>query len=613
MDRKNRTTSALSPDFLRMVSHGAGVYIMKDKGEKVLYVGKARNLRRRLSSYIRFLGDATTKTGVLLSHVDNIATILTATEKEALILESSLIKRHKPKYNIILRDDKNYPFIKITVQDNWPRLLVTRRRLRDGAKYFGPFAAAGAMWETIRLLNRLFPLRRCKGKNLKERQRPCLNYQMKRCPAPCANKISRADYQNVVKDVLLVLGGRKELLGRLRQEMRAAAASLEFERAAGLRDKIAALEKTVERQIISADHHLDQDVFAVVRQSGGAAVAVLLIRDGLLNGQHAYFIPNPLDDDRELMAEVLCRFYDKHPAPDEIVLPMESAGLDTLAEWLIEQGQGRVKFRIPQRGSMVRLIEMAEKNARQVFVERISKKDSWHNLAARMQKALGLLMPPERITCIDISNIGGSQTVGSVVNYWQGEKDAAKYRHYKIPRIDGLPDDYASMAETLERHLRRAATEDYMPNLLLVDGGKGQLNVARRILVDLGMDGLVELAGIAKDKGAKGERIYRPGRKNPLDLPGNSDILLLFMRIRDEAHRFGITFHRKWRNKEALTSPLDAIPGIGPAKKKTLLKTMGSLKRIKEASLDDLAAVPGIGLSLAQKIQAGLKTGYSPQ
>jgi excinuclease ABC subunit C len=246
---------------------------------------------------------------------------------------------------------------------------------------------------------------------------------------------------------------------------------------------------------------------------------------------------------------------------------------------------------------------MAEKNAKQVFVERVVKKESWQDLGDRMQKVLGLLMPPARITCIDISNIGGSQTVGSVVNFWQGEKDAAKYRHYKITRSDGMPDDYASMAETIERHILRASSEDYMPNLLLVDGGKGQLNVAHRILVDLGMEDLVELAGIAKEKAAEGEKIYRPGRKNPLNLARNSDILLLLMRIRDEAHRFGITFHRKWRNKEALGSPLDAIPGVGLARKKTLLKTLGSLKRIKEARLDELTALPGIGLDLARKIK----------
>ncbi len=595
-------SSPLSSDFLAMVSRGAGVYIMEGKGQNVLYVGKARNLRKRLSSYVRFLGDGTSKTGVMLSHVEGISTILTSTEKEALILEASLIKRHRPKYNIILRDDKNYPFIKVTVQEKWPRLVVTRRRLKDKARYFGPFSSAGAMWNTIRLLNQLFPLRRCKGKELRDRQRPCLNYQMKRCLAPCVGKVSATDYKAVVKDVLLALGGRKkELLGRLRCEMREVAANLEFERAAMLRDKIVALEKTVERQVVFASHHRNQDVFALARQGAGAAVAVLFVRDGLINGQQAYFIPSPLDDDAGLLDELLARFYDKHPVPDEIVLPIETAGLDTLEEWLVEQRHGQVKFLIPQRGNMVRLVEMAGKNARQC-VEQAAKGEGWQGVATRIQKVLGLEMLPERITCIDISNIGGSQTVGSVVNFWQGKKDAEKYRHYKIMRQDGSPDDYLSMAETMQRHLLRAVDEGYMPNLLLVDGGKGQLNVARRILSDLGMDGQMELAGIAKEKAAEGERIYRPGRKNPLNLARNSDVLLLLMRIRDEAHRFGITFHRKWRNKEALASPLDTILGVGPAKKKALLKTMGSLKRIRAAAQDELAVVPGIGPELAKRI-----------
>ncbi len=597
--------SPLSSDFLATVSRGAGVYIMKDKGV-ILYVGKARNLRRRLSSYLRFQGNSTTKTGVMLSHVNDIATILTATEKEALILEASLIKRHKPKYNIILRDDKNYPFIKVTVQEEWPRLVVTRRRLKDGAKYFGPFSASGAMWETIRILNRLFPLRRCKGKVFKERLRPCLNYQMKKCFAPCAAKISAADYKKIVKDVLLVLGGRKELIGRLRSEMRLASTDLEFERAAGLRDKIIALEKTVERQVVFATHHLDQDVFALMRQGEGVAVAVLLIRDGLITGQHAYFLPDPLDDDCDLLAEVLSRFYDKNPVPAEIVLQMQPSGVDILQEWFSEQRQGRVKIRIPQRGDLIRLLEMADKNARQIFVERAGQKNAWQKMAGRMQKLMRLKTLPDRITCFDISNIGGSQTVGAVVNFWHGRKDSGKYRHYKIKRPDGLPDDYSSMAETMERHLHKAMAGGFMPDLLLVDGGKGQLNVARRILADLGMNDLIELAGIAKEKGEEGEKIYRPGRKNPLKLARNSDILLLLMRIRDEAHRFGITFHRKWRDKDTLASPLDSIAGIGAVRKKMLLKTMGSLKRIKEAEVDELALVPGIGLELAKVIKDAL-------
>jgi len=384
--------------------------------------------------------------------------------------------------------------------------------------------------------------------------------------------------------------------------MKEAAAKLEFEKAASLRDKIVALEKTMERQVISAAHHRDQDVFALSRREEAAAVAVLLVRDGVISGQHTYFIPNPLEDDHDLLAEVLARFYERHPVPGEILLPAAPDGRQSLEEWLAEQRQGRVQIKIPQRGGAVQLIKMAAKNAAQVFVNQARKDETWRELAVKMQKSLSLQIMPERITCLDISNIGGSQTVGAVVNFRQGEKETAKYRHYKISRADGRPDDYASMAELLERHLKRAAAEDYMPDLLLVDGGKGQLNVARHVLDGLGLEGIVELAGIAKEKGDEGEKIYRPGRKNPLNLAKHSAVLLLFMRIRDEAHRFGITFHRQWRGREAIASPLDRISGIGPARKQAMLKELGSLKRIELAAIEELAKVPGIGPELAKKI-----------
>ncbi|HFQ79779.1 MAG TPA: excinuclease ABC subunit UvrC [Desulfobacterales bacterium] len=598
----------LRASFITGLPHEAGIYMMKDGEGGVIYVGKARDLRRRLSSYLRYLGDKGTKTGVMLAHARHIETIVTATEKEALILEASLIKRHKPKYNIILRDDKNYPFIKVTVDEEWPRLLVVRRRRRDKARYFGPFSSASAMWETIRLLNRFFPLRRCKGRDLRPRKRACLNYQMRSCLAPCLGMTNREEYLAVVSNVLLILGGRnQELVKRLRHDMEEAAADLQFERAAGLRDQITALGKTMERQVIAAGHHRDEDVFALVRRNGAAALAVLLVRDGVLNGHHSYFIAQPGEDDAELLAEVIARFYAEHPVPSEILLPWQPAGSGVLREWLVEERRGAVVFKLPKRGDLKQLLIMAEKNAGRVFVEQDRVKDAWLNLGEETRKRLFLPRIPERITCMDISNIGGRQTVGAVVNFWQGEKEGTRYRHYKIERPDGRPDDYASMTEVMSRHLKRAAAEGYLPDLLLVDGGKGQLNAARTVLAALSLEREVELAGIAKEHHDEGEKIFRPGRKNPLKIAQNSPVLLLLMRIRDEAHRFGITFHRKWRLKEAMSSPLDAIAGVGKVRKEALLKSLGSLQRLKAASREELAAIPGIGPQLAHKLWLTLR------
>ncbi len=598
----------LNKSFIAGLPHEAGIYMMKDGEGRAIYVGKARDLRRRLSSYLRWLGEMGTKTGVMLAHARHIETIVTATEKEALILEASLIKRHKPKYNIILRDDKNYPFIKVTVDEEWPRLLVVRRRIRDKARYFGPFSSVSAMWETIRLLNRFFPLRRCKGRHLRPRTRPCLNYQMRSCLAPCLGRTGGKEYLDVVSNVLLALGGRnQELIKRLRHDMEAAAVNLEFERAAGLRDQIAALGKTMERQVIAAGHHRDEDIFALVRRDGAAALAILLVRDGVLNGHHSYFIAQPGEDDEELLAEVIARFYAEHPVPAEILLPWQPAGSRVLQEWLVEERRGAVAFKLPRRGGLKQLLVMAEKNAARVFVEQDMVKDAWQNLGLATQKRLALSRIPERITCMDISNIGGRQTVGAVVNFWQGEKEGTRYRHYKLERPAERPDDYASMAEVITRHLKRAAAEGYLPDLLLVDGGKGQLNAARAVLAALNLKREVELAGIAKEHHDEGEKIFRPGRKNPLKIAQNSPVLFLLMRIRDEAHRFGITFHRKWRLKEAMSSPLDAIAGVGKVRKEALLKSMGSLQRLKAASREELAAIPGIGPQLAHKLWLSLR------
>ena len=598
----------LSTDFLQSIDHGPGVYLMKNGTGQVHYVGKARDLRRRLASYQRFLGSGLNKTSMMLGKTCRIETILTATEKEALILEASLIKQYKPRYNIILRDDKNYPYIMVTVGEEWPRLVVTRRRVKDQAM-FGPFSSPSAMWETIRHLNSLFPLRRCKGATLSPRSRPCLNHQMGRCSAPCFGKISPEAYRRMVNDLLLALAGKnKELIRRLTQEMREASQALDFEQAALLRDKIKALTQTMEKQVVSAGHHRDQDVFGFARQEAGVALAVLVVRDGVISGHHHYFLPEPFEDDAEVLAEALRRFYaaDRY-LPHEVVVGLELEDREVLEEWLSDLGQRRVTIRLPQRGDMVSLVTMANRNAEQVIIDHLTNDAAWNTMAATLKATLHLRHGPERIICLDISNLGGEQSVGAVVSFWQGKKEAACYRHYKIRSVTG-PDDYASMAELLRRHLSRALAEEMLPDLLVVDGGKGQLRIALEVVRELGLSERLDLVGIAKEKEAEGEKLFIPGRKNPLAMARHSKVLLLLMRIRDEAHRFGITFHRSWRSRDALRSRLDAIPGVGPARKQALLTAFGSLPRLAGVSLEELTAIPGISPALAQKIHTNLNS-----
>ena len=591
-------------EFLPTVPLQPGVYLMKSRAGEVLYVGKARELRKRLSSYARIDQAQHGKTAMLLSQVRLIETIVTNTEKDALILESALIKQHRPKYNVILRDDKSYPLLKVTVQEEWPRLVMTRRRVKDGARYFGPFSSPSAMWETIRYLNSLFPLRRCKEKSLKSKSRPCLNHQMGRCLAPCADKVSREAYLELVENVLLVLEGKnQQLVKELSRKMAQAAEALRFEEAAQLRDRINSLNKTLEKQQVVATHTRDQDVLGFARQDASVAVALLFIRKGVITGQQAFFLADPVGTDPEVLTEVLSRFYGEEGRylPQEILLPFAGTDDSLLAEWLSEQRGGSVTIACPQRGDRVRLLEMAEANARQVLVARKTRQTSWQALAGGLQKSLGLARLPERIECLDISNLGGKQAVGSLVCFVGGEMAKSRYRHYGIHTVPG-PDDYAMMAEVLGRRFAKGLAEGDMPDLLLVDGGKGQLGVAIQALADLGIPGTVELAGIAKEKGEEGEKLYRPGRKNPIILERHSPVLLYLMRIRDEAHRYGITIHRRLRGKESLTSALEQIPGVGKARKELLLRELGSMQRIAQADVEEIAAVAGIGSALAAQI-----------
>lgn len=588
---------------LASAPHAPGVYMMLDAKSSVVYVGKAKDLFKRLSSYAHFSGAEYNKTAVMLEKVKKVDTIITNTEKEALILEASLIKKHKPKYNIILRDDKNYPYIKVTVQEEWPRVFMTRRKSRDKARYFGPYSSTTAMWSTLRLIGSLFPLRTCKGTKLKKRDRPCLNRQIGKCLAPCAGNADRKLYLEHVGKILMLLEGRnQDLVGTLKEQMASAAAQLDFEKAATLRDQIGALSRTLEKQVIAASHSKDQDVFGFARKDAAVTIAILFIRDGLINGSRTFFFGDPYGEDGVILSQALSQFYDTESLiPKEILLPFAPMDLELHQENLDDSAGVKVQVKIPQRGDNQQLVAMANANALQLFKEKEKKKESWQNLSQTMVKVLHLNRPPTRIECLDISNISGKQAVGSLVCFTQGDADKNNFRHYKIRTVDG-PNDYAMMKEVLERRLQRGQKENDLPDLFVVDGGKGQLGMALAVAGELGITDQIDWIGIAKEKQDEGEKLYKPHRKNPILLPSHNPILLYLMRIRDESHRYGVTFHRKLRNKATLASDLDHIPGIGTEKKKQLLHHMGSLRRIKTATFAELTEVKGIGAELAKEI-----------
>ncbi|MGW8195773.1 MAG: excinuclease ABC subunit UvrC [Desulforhopalus sp.] len=588
---------------LSSAPHAPGVYLMLDAKSTVLYVGKAKDLSKRLSSYAQFSGVEHSKTGAMLARVRKVDTIITNTEKEALILEASLIKKYKPKYNIILRDDKSYPYIKVTVREQWPRVFMTRRKTRDKSRYFGPYSSPSSMWQTLRLISSLFPLRNCKGSRLRKRERPCLNNQIGKCLAPCTGDGDRELYmENVGKIIMLLEGRNNDLIQDLEKQMLAASEALDFERAATIRDQISALSRTLEKQVIAASHSKDQDVFGFARRDVAVTITVLFIRNGLINGSRTFFLADPYGEDETILSQALTQFYDgESQIPREVLLPFEPMDRQLHEEHLQDNAGTRVHLKIPQRGDNRQLVTMANTNAMQHFEEKEQRKSSWESLCGSMEKTLQLQRPPNLIECLDISNISGRQAVGSLVCFSSGEPDKSRWRHYTIKSIDG-PDDYGMMREVLRRRLRRGIEEDSLPDLFVVDGGKGQLGVALGVAGELGITDEIDWLGIAKEKQQEGEKLYKPYRKNPLLLPAHNPVLLYLMRIRDESHRYGITFHRKLRNKSTLASELDDIPGIGATKKTLLLKHLGSLARIKEASLDELAEVRGIGRNLAKTI-----------
>jgi len=590
----------------------SGVYLMKDTAGNVIYVGKAKNLRARVRQYISET-DSRYSVKFLMRRVARITFLVTANEKEALLLENSLIKQHRPRYNVHLRDDKTYISLRFDPREEFPRITVVRRFKRDGARYFGPYHDTGAARRTLRQIQRMFPLRTCSDHVLQNRVRPCLYYQMKQCVAPCVDYVTREQYHEIVEQVLYILEGRTaELEAKLLAQIQQLAANLEFEAAAILRDRLYDLRSTMEKQrAVTLRGEEERDVFGYYNDGRYTEVQALFYRRGRMLGGRAFSFERQEMPVEELLGTLILQYYADAPQiPAEILLPLPLEEAETLAEVLSEQRGKAVVVHCPQRGDKRAMVDMAMRNARQQFAEKRMKEKARGDAVQEMQKALRLPVPPERIECFDISTIQGSQTVASMVVFTNGQPDKARYRRFSMKTVDGQ-DDFASMREVLLRRYRRAIEENDLPSLVLIDGGKGQLNVAVTALKDLGLDD-VPVVSIAKSRdqdsgGRSPERFFLPGRSNPVILDQKGPVVWLAAQVRDEAHRFAITYHRKKRGKTMRETTLVNLPGVGPARAKSLLKRFGSVKKLREASLEELAAVPGLGDKLAAEIHAALR------
>jgi excinuclease ABC subunit C len=576
-----------------------GVYLFKDPKGGILYVGKAKDLRKRVRTY--FQGrEQDMKTSVMLSKVRQVDHIATQTEKEALILEDTLIKEHHPRYNIQLRDDKRYPLLRLSIQERFPRLSVVRRTREDGALYFGPFPAATSMRETLRVIHKAFPLRRCGAAQFAHRSRPCLNFQMRRCLAPCCQEVSEEDYNRIVQEVRLFLEGKSDYLAaELHNRMDQEARALRFEEAARIRDRIAALERITERQKVIAQDSSHRDAVGIARQGGKVGIQVLFIRGGRLLGGRFFTIKDSGLPDQEIMSTFLHQFYKEGQfIPQEILVPVSLEDAPVLEEVLGEQRKKKVRLRSPRKGSQGNdLIQMAQENAEGKLLGQLKGEDALQE----MKQRFSLSHMPARIEGFDISNLGGGLAVGSQVVFEDGEPAKARYRRYRIKSVKGM-DDYAMLYEVLVRRLRRGKEEDDLPDLILIDGGKGQLNVALEVLKELKIEGVDVLSLAKKRKPEEEEKIFLPNRKEPIPLRGSSPASLLLQRVRDEAHRFAITYHTRLRSKAGLSSVLDEIPGIGEERRRSLLRHLGGLEGVRQATPEELAEVEGMNMALAQQV-----------
>jgi excinuclease ABC subunit C len=591
-----------------------GVYLMKGAKGNILYVGKGKDLRKRVLSYFGEREHSSPKTRVLVAKIFDLEIILTGSEKEALILESNLIKRHRPRYNVVLRDDKRYLVLRLNPKEEYPRLSLVRRIREDGALYFGPYASAQAVRQTLKVLYSMFPLRQCSGHKFKQRQRPCLNHQMGRCLGLCVGSVSAEEYAGVVEQAILFLKGRtRDLQHRLRQEMNRAAEALEFEKAALYRDRLNAVEKTLERQLVVSSRFGDQDAIGTHELEDQLALAVLFIRGGRMVGSRAFIFNTPHSNGSEAVVAFIQQYYDQNRTiPEEILIGEPILEQELLAEWLSELKGQRVRVRVAKRGDKRRLLAMAAHNAANYLLTEKRRVADPEAALNRLQQRLKMASFPHRLECVDISNIGGRFPVGSLVVFQDGEPDKSAYRRYRVKGVDQI-DDTAMMAEVIRRRFTGEKDSEVLPDLLMVDGGKGQINQALAVLKELHLAERVPVVGLAKkprsngkSDSSSGDRLYIPGRKNPLVLKDDPSLLHLLARVRDEAHRFAISYYQKMHRRQLLQSRLDQVRGIGPKRRRDLLRKFGSVKRLAEASVEELTQVPGISQKLAASILAAL-------
>jgi len=603
-----------------------GCYLMKNAAGEIIYVGKAINLRQRVRSYFHESGQ-TPKTRRMVREIADIEWIVVETELEALLLEMNLIKKHRPKYNVRLKDDKRYPYIKVHWADPFPKVTVTRQLVNDGSRYFGPYASAWAVHQTLDVLRRIFPYLTCDRPITGQDARPCLYYDIKLCAGPCIGAIDQAGYRQMIADLMNFLNGRgEEIIERLQKEMEQAAEALRFEKAARLRDQIQALQAVIEKQKITFGQDMaDSDILAMARSDGEACVQVFFIRGGKLIGREYFVLENTAEsEDAEILAQFLKQFYAEVPnIPEQLMLPQEIEEAQIISQWLrTRRGGEKVEIVVPRQGQAHELLKMALENAQETLniLKARWQADTHRQEEAltELQQALSLPHPPNRIECYDISNTQGMAIVGAMVVFEQGVPNKSLYRRFNIESVRGMPDDFASMEEMLRRRFRRwqasqeAAAQPgekvdrafaILPDLIVIDGGKGQLARAVKVLQEFSLYGQIPLIALAKQQ----EEIFFPERAESLLLPRTSPALYLLQRVRDEAHRFGLTAHRQRRKKLGMASQLEAIPGIGPTRRKALLRHFGSIEAIRQASIEELASVPGMTRAAAEQLKAHLE------
>lgn len=599
---------------LEMLPTQPGVYMMKSQQGTVIYIGKANNVRQRVKQYFYPGRDERVIIPFLTSKVSEIDTIVVNSEKEALLLENTLIKQHQPKYNALLKDDKTYVALKVNNKHPWPTVQLVRYKGRPEADglYFGPYTSAYSARMTLDLIHKLFPLRQCSDQEIVRRTRPCILYDMKKCIAPCVGLCTKEEYEkNVDRTIRFLKGHDKEILKELYEEMAAHAEALEFEKASAVLKLIRQIESTLEGQKVDKPLGGDKDVISFYRQGDEVIVVQLFIRRGKLLGTRHYNFAHIAEDDPELMSSFIMQHYIQlRDIPEEILIPTEIKDVAAIEEILSAENLRKVRIEVPQRGDRKALVEMAYLNAEATFLKEKDLNAIREKTLLEMQEVLRLNQYPRRVECFDNSNISGKEPVAAMVAFTEGKRDTKRYRKYKVKTVT-TPDDYATMYEVLMRRYKRAKEENDLPDLVIIDGGKGHLNIAVKVFTELNVI-TVDVISLAKeearhDKGLTSEQVFIPNIKDPIRLKRNSRVLFLLQQIRDEAHRFAIEFHRKRRNKQTLKSGLEEISGIGPAKRRLLLKTFGSFKGVKEATREQLEQVKGLSKANVESLLSALK------